>query len=105
MSQHHSILEKRQKALGDIQTKLNDIDSSFRHLFHENEMKIDYETRTTKAEVSFHSISVISLIKFVFTIQMDQKLQEIHHHLTRVYYQTCKDDKLTKLIKTFLTAL
>jgi hypothetical protein len=65
MSQYQSILEKRQKALGDIQTKLNDIDSSFRHLFHENEMKIDYETKTTKTEVSFHSVSVINFLNFV----------------------------------------
>jgi hypothetical protein len=104
MNQYKELLDRKVYVLNDIQQKLQDIESSFMRVFRENELKMDYEARTMRTEVFYSFMLNILLVHFL-SLQIDQKLDEVRIHLTRVYHQSTKDDKLTKLIKTFLTAL
>lgn len=51
-NQYYEQLDKKIRFIQEVQARLKDIENQFLKSFHENELKIDYETKTMKMEVS-----------------------------------------------------
>lgn len=60
MNQYYDQLDKRIQTIQDIQSRLKDSENQFFKTFHENELKIDYETKAMKMEVRKSLIDLTS---------------------------------------------
>jgi hypothetical protein len=58
-NEYNNLLEKRIHSIQEISHKLKDIENQFQQTFHENELKVDYETKSMRIEVR--------MLSFVFS--------------------------------------
>lgn len=67
-NQYYEQLDKKIRFIQEVQTRLKDIENQFLKTFHENELKIDYETKAMKMEASENSLYSFLIALSFFTL-------------------------------------